>query len=199
VKQSQIQPFMEDNWPWFTVPIAHDLSMVAAPTAGLSVVGSYGFPESSSPSLDVASVFLSKRRGALLLDLSKFGKFEAGDGVHLALSYNEPDGTPHAEELDPTWNGAPVDERGVSMPQPGTARTVSLALFTSAMKEAVEQYETDQDSAISTLEKALARLELDATATGDASLSSEAGFWVKLLDLMKQGAPQGTFYDEEEY
>lgn len=199
-----ISPFMEDNWPWFTVPIAHDLSVTAQPTSGLSFNTGYGFPETSAgkpASLEVASVFLSKRRGGLLLELGPDAGHELaqGDGVTLALSYEDPAGEIHSKTLDPVYNGAPVDERGVSMPQPGIARAVSLALFTTAMREAAEVYGSNPSQAVSILEPALARLSEDAAATSDDALTAEAQFWAKLLDLMQSGAPQGDLYGGYEY
>jgi Ca-activated chloride channel family protein len=197
-----VNPFMTDNWPWFTFPIAHDLSVSAQPTSGLSVTAGYGFPETSAGtpvSLEVASVFLSKRRGGLLVELGPDAGHELaqGDGVSLALSYEDPTGLLHQETLNPAYDGAATDERGVAMPQPGIARAVSLALFTSAMREAAESYEYSHADAIAAFEPALERLSADAAATGDAELSQEAEFWTKLLTLMQSGAPQGDLYGSE--
>jgi Ca-activated chloride channel homolog len=204
MKRDDVSGFMADNWPWFTVPIAHDLSVQAQPTAGLSLTRGYGFPETSAgqpASLEVASVFLSKRRGALLLELGPNAGHElaAGDGVSLSLSYEEPSGTSHQETLAPAYDGAAPDERGVAMPQPGTARTVSLALFTSAMRDAAEIYADDKAAAISIFQPALERLTADAAATGDDDLAQEAEFWAKLLELMQSGAQQGDMYSYAEY
>lgn len=191
--------FMSDNWPWFVVPIAYDLKVEAAPTASMSVSASYGFPESAAgpaAALDVSTVFLSKRRGALLLELGKeqAAPIAAGDGVTLSLSYADTQGGAHSATLAPKFDGAPLDARGVSMPQPGLARTVALALFTTELKAALAAYTADPAVAAETLQKALDRLAADAGATGDAELAAEAAFWPKLLELMKKGAPQGSMY-----
>ena len=42
-----VDTFMADDWPWFTAPIAYDLSLHVGATAGYSVAQSYGFPESA--------------------------------------------------------------------------------------------------------------------------------------------------------
>ncbi|MFT3773864.1 MAG: VWA domain-containing protein [Minicystis sp.] len=199
VSPDDVPGFMGDNWPWFTVPIAYDLHLKAMPTEALSFSASYGFPESASgPSagLDVSTVFLSKRRGALLLELGKAqdAAITTGDGVSLSLSYNDPQGTSHQTTLTPAFDGAPLDARGVSIKQPGLARTVSLALFTTAVRASLEVYAADKEQAVVTLEAALARLTADAAATGDTDLDTEAKFWPKLLDLMKSGAAQSDLY-----
>jgi Ca-activated chloride channel family protein len=199
MKPDDVPTFMNDNWPWLAVPIAYDLKMAAAPTPLLSVAAAYGFPESASgpaSSLDVSTVFLSKRRGALLLELGRdqASPFAQGDGVALTLSYADPKGATHHASLAPAFDGAPLDARGVSMPQPGIARTVSLAIFTSELREALEAYGGQPAHAIEILEPALGRLAQDAAATSDAELTAEAEFWPQLLELMKAGAPQGDLY-----
>lgn len=199
VGPEDVPTFMNDNWPWFVVPIAHDLHLDAAPSQSLSIAATYGFPESASgpaATMDVASVFLSKRRGALLLELGQMqgAPFAQGDGVRLSLSYKDPQGGAHEALLSPAFDGAPLDARGVSMPQPGIARTVTLAVFTSELREALEKYATDQAAAIAILGPAIDRLAADAAATGDAELAKEAEFWPKLLELMTAGAEQGNYY-----
>jgi Ca-activated chloride channel family protein len=198
MKPEDVPTFMSDNWPWFTVPIAYDLHLSSTPlSSSLGVTASYGFPESASgpaSGLDVSTVFLSKRRGALLLELgrSDASPFVSGDGLRLSLSYADPQGKPHQASLSPAFGGAPLDARGVSMPQVGIARTVALAVFTSELKEALTAYTQDSAKAVATLEAALERLSADAAS--DAELTAEAEFWPALLTLMQAGAPQGDMY-----
>lgn len=201
-KMSEIDTFMDDNWPWFTVPVAYDMHVNAVPSEGLLLAAGYGFPETSQgkpAELDVASVFLSKRRGALVLELAPSGDAVIeGDGVDLTLTYTDPSGEAQLETLSPKFDGSPLDERGVSMPQEGIARAVSLAVFTSELRESLEQYSLDKATAIATLSAALDRLNKDALAAGDAELAAEVEFWKKLQTLMEQGAPQGDMYGGEE-
>lgn len=196
-EDSYVDAFMADNWPWFTAPIAYDLEVHATPSAGLSVAASYGFPGTDGgpgTDLQVASVFLSKRRGGLLLELAPPAEPAAGQGVALSLSYEDRAGTSHAATLEPSWDGAPVDARGVSLPEPGIERAVSLALFTTALRGALEGYGEDPAGAKAKLDAALERLAADAAATGDAELQAEADFWGGLSDLMASGATQGGLY-----
>jgi Ca-activated chloride channel family protein len=198
-RANSVGDFLSENWPWFTFPIAHDLVVTATPSPGLSVASAHGFPApaegAESSALEISSVFLSKRRGALLLGLAPEAPdspIQAGAGVSLSIAYEEPDGTPHVDELAPAYDGAPLDERGTAMPQPGLARAVSLAIFGAALTESLTTYETNPTGAASALEAALARLEADAAATSDEALLGEAAFWSQLLTLMQEGAPQAS-------
>lgn len=200
--RDQVPGFMEENWPWFNIPIAYDLSVKAAPTAGLVIGQTYGFPQPAAGEpamLDVSSVFLSKQRGALLLKLApdQGHAIASGDGVTLDLSYADPDGGKHETTLAPSFDGAPLSEAGVAMPQPGISRAVSLALFTSAMHDAVEAYQTNHTDAVTLFAPALDRLNADAVAANDEDLAKEAEFWIKLLDLMQNNAPQGDLYGQD--
>ena len=192
--------FMQDNWPWLAVPIAHNLKLSVAPSPGLTLEHAYGFPTgeagaTEAASLEVASVFLSKRKGALLLELSPESDQQlAGSSVDIDLSYSDRSGEAVTESLSASYSGEPLDERGVFMPQPSVGKTVALALLVQAMHDAAEKYAASHEEAIAILEPALDRFKADAAAIGDEGLAEEAAFWVKLLDLMKSGAPQGSFY-----
>lgn len=195
-----VEPFMADNWPWFVSPIAYDLSIQTELSSNVALAAAYGFPqdgEQPSATLDVSTVFLSKRRGGLLLELSPVGEAAlAGSRVDLTLSYVGTDGEPHTESLSARYDGEPVDERGTYLPQIGIAKAVPLALLVRAMREAAELYQIDHDAAVARLEPALRRYAAAAEAVGDADLQAEAEFWVKLLVLMIQDAPQGSLYGQ---
>lgn len=194
--------FMQDNWPWMATPIAHDLKLVATPSPSLSLSRAYGFPTgeagaTSIASLDVASVFLSKRKGALLLSLAPASQQEmAGAAVDIELSYVDRSGEAVTSTLSTSYEGQALDERGAFMPQASVDKTVALALLVQAMHDAAKDYDPDPAAAIATLETALARFAADAAAIGDAGIDAEAAFWPALLDLMKAGAPQGDFYGD---
>src|SRR5205085_10535159 len=72
-KSEHITEFMTDEWPWFTAPIAYDLAVDVRHSSDLTIEDGYGFPTGfgEDPRLDVATVFLSKRRGALLVSLTE--------------------------------------------------------------------------------------------------------------------------------
>lgn len=199
VETSDIDPFMSENWPWFTVPIAFDLEVRASPTPGVGVFAGHGFPggsDGAAKSLEVASVFLSKKRGGLLLELD--GALTADAGVDLELSYLGPDDAHHTSTLTARVGEAPLDERGVSMPGLGVSRATSLAIFMRAMHEAAELYAKNPDAAAKLLDTSLERLQADGEAAKDADLLGEAEFWKKLSTLMHAGASQGDLYGQYE-
>lgn len=188
-----VPAFMQDNWPWLASPIAYNLHVSALPAAPLSLVKSYGFPgDGSDATLDVASVFLSKKKGGLLLELSPGDAPLESGSTTVALSYSDLAGKTHEQKLDASYNGQALDANNSYLPQQGLARAVPLALLVTAMHDAAEQYGSSPSQAISILKPALDRFQKEAA--GDADLETEATFWTRLLDLMQQGAPQGNFY-----
>lgn len=197
-KPEDVTTFVDDSWPFFAVPVAHDLSLQVSPTAGLSQVAAFGFPGKGTDAakLDVATVFLSKRRGALLVELARADRapLVAEDGARVALSYADTSGTQHEGSITVSHDGAPVDASGKRYVQPATRRTVALALFTTRLKAALERYESEQSAAATDLEDALDALGADATEGADADLEAEKTFWTKLLVLMRSGAAQGDLY-----
>lgn len=187
----KVPAFMQDNWPWLASPIAYNLHLDAQPEQPLSLLNSYGFPGDGG-TLDVATVFLSKKKGGLLLELSPGDTPLHSGTCAVDLSWMDAAGQSHKQSLDASYNGQTLDESGSYLPQQGLARAVPLALLVTAMHDAAEQYSTSPTQAIATLKPALARFTKDAS--GDPDLEAEAQFWVKLLDLMQQGAAQGNFY-----
>ena len=78
----------------------------------------------------MATVFLSKRRGALLLQLApESAPIAAGDGVTLSLKYQDRDGEKINASLSVSHDGGALDARGHYMPEESVAKTVALALF----------------------------------------------------------------------
>ena len=191
-----IDPLMEDSWPWMVSPIAYDLRLAAKANGQLSLTRGYGFPTSEgSADLEVATVFLSRRKGAMLLELAPgSGAVLEGSAVQIDLSYADEQGNLRDESLSASYAGQPLDERGAFMPQVGIDKTVALALLVSGMHEAADSYATSKPEGIARLESTLERFAQDATAIGDPDIDAEADFWPKLLDLMKQGAPMGNLY-----
>jgi Ca-activated chloride channel family protein len=198
MSHDEVAPFFEDNWPWFLGPIAYHLSVAARPTVPLVVAEGYGFPVQSGwseASFDVASVFLSKRKGALLLRLANRESTPLDVAVtNLALSYQDRAGVLQEETLSVAYRGEALDEHGVFMPQQGIDKAVSLALLVSGMRAAAERYASNPSGAIADLQRTLDRFRADAARLNDAAIHAEAEFWPKLLELMQAGASQGSFY-----
>jgi Ca-activated chloride channel family protein len=195
-RATDIDDFIADHHPWFTTPIAFDLRVDVAGGSGWTIDRGLGFPaaaDAEAQGLEASSVFLSKRRGAMLVGFEPptGGQLFAGKFV---LSYQEPDGQEIVETLPFGHDGSPVDERGQWFAQRGTARTTALGLYAEAMHEAVVAYETDHDAAAAILAPAIERFTADAAALGDDDLPVEVALGEALLALILADAPQGTLY-----
>ncbi|KAB2896590.1 MAG: VWA domain-containing protein, partial [Kofleriaceae bacterium] len=130
-RSEHVAELIADEYPWFAVPIAYDLAVDVRHSSGLSIEHGYGFPTgfAEQPRLDVATVFLSKRKGALLVSLTE----DTEGALDLAyadadLSWVNPSGVEHTMTLRATRDGAALDERGQWFAQEATARTTALAL-----------------------------------------------------------------------
>jgi Ca-activated chloride channel family protein len=186
--------FMDESYPWFTTPIAYDLSLAVTPSAGLTVDRAYGFP-SEETELAVSTVFLSKRKGALLVSLAP-GDATALDtlSANLDLAYTTPAGTPRGEALHVERGGAPLDERGQWFGQTSVASTTALALLVAGMHDAAEAYASDPVTAQTIMQAAYDRYAEDAAASEDLQLAIEVDFAAAMLQLIIDRAPQGSLY-----
>lgn len=189
-----VPALMLDSWPWMVSPIAYDLVLEATPSEGFVVAKGYGFPESTvnEASLSVSTVFLSRRRGALLLRIGPVHD-EAFDrlSVGLSLRYQTTNGEPREEAFTKDFAVFTEDN---SFEQLGVDKTVALARLVSAMKTAAELYGEDRDNAISVLQRAHLQFEDAQSVMDDPGLARELAFSADLLELMRQGASQESFY-----
>lgn len=198
--EADVPVLMENSWPWMFSPIAHDLVLTTRPAAGFVVRDAFGFPGEPNPAemtLQVATVFLSKSRGALLVEISSDPE-EAlpSTSASVRLDYTTLAGEPVHEELSSGYQGQPTDAEGRWFEQPSVAKATALALLVSRMADACDAYATDHAAAIAILEPARERFASDAAALGDPALPAELAFTDAMLDLMRNDAPQGSFYDD---
>ncbi len=195
-RPEHVSALIADEFPWFTAPIAYDLAVAVRPAPGLAIADGYGFPAgfAEDPSLEVATVFLSKRRGALLVSLRET-ELAALDGLaaDLDLSWRNPAGVTRTSALHVARDGN-LDDRGQWFAQASTARTTALALLVSGMHDAADQYGNDRDAALAIMQAAADRFEADAAALAEPALDVEVALGRELLRLMQTGAPQGTLY-----
>ena len=199
-RRDDVDAFMEDNWPWFVSPIAYDMSMTVETTEGVTIHDAYGFPEGTEAStgLDVSTVFLSRRKGALLVSvrppaLGEDGVLGAFDMV-ANLRYVTLAGEVVEQQLEAAYQGEPVDERGHYYEQPSTGKAVALAVLVSGMHEAAVLYTEDQAAAIARMTAVRDRFAADAESLGNETLAPELQLAQDLLALMEQGAAQGGWY-----
>ncbi len=188
-----VDQFIEDNWPWFVSPIAYDMALSIAVTAGVTIAGAYGFPASDSDQevgFDVSTIFLSKRRGALLLRVEQVPNDGTGDDgtgdeteepvpaefpsfqLIADLGYQTPADEARTDTLDVIYDQQTLDERGHYYEQVGTAKTVALAVLVTSMREAAEVYGEDADAAVEIMTAARDRFAADLD-TINAMLSDD--------------------------
>ena len=192
--KEDVSELMDDSWPWMVSPIAYDLSIEINPCSGFTVADSYGFP-GEEPGLDVATVFLSKRKGALLLRLTPAIHIPmASLCVDNRLSYTTPEGAPVIETLKVAYPQGDLDTRGMVFEQNSVGKTVALAVMVSNMKLAAEKYAQDPGGAVAIMEKVVDRITADAAALADPALDPEVQLARDLLALMESGADQGDLY-----
>jgi hypothetical protein len=191
---------MADEYPWFTTPIAYDLRVSFRDTEW-SIDRGLGFPAASDAQqigLKAETVFLSKRRGALLTAFAAPG-VATPDTMRgtVDIAYRELWGAETTSSVPYGFTGGAVDARGHWYQQRGVARTTALALFTEAMHEAAVVYGTDPDEAELIMRAAQERFTVDAEVLADADLPVEVELGASLLQLIVNRAQQGTLYGQQ--
>lgn len=173
--------FGEDFKFWVT-PVAYDLDLDFRAAAPLALAAGYGIPgaDAAGAKMHVATVFLSRERGALVLRLDQAAEPEAPLGT-LALSYRDPEGALVEDSLAvaaptgaaPAWSS------------PGVRKALALTRFVLAAKEACNRRETgDAAGGAALAESAAVQLAAEAEALGDPALAAEAAFARQLADLL---------------
>jgi Ca-activated chloride channel family protein len=197
--EQEVNTFIENEYPWFTTPIAYNLRVNASLQDGWGIHRGLGFPaatDAQQVGLKAETVFLSKRKGALLVELNAPVDLPDSLAGAFSLQYVEADGTPIQESVAFAHDGRPLDERGQWFQQRGVARTTALALLTDGMHEAAILYGSDQTQALEVMRSANDRFAADAAALGDEDLLVEVELAAALTRLMEQRAPQGTLYGQ---
>jgi Ca-activated chloride channel family protein len=193
-----VTELMADDWPFLVSPIAYDMVVDVTPSAGFNVAETYGFPSSDEEvitTLDVSTVFLSRRKGALLLRVEpESGTDLNGMSLSGSLTYVTPEGEQVEEDVETAYAGEPVDDRGQYFEQQSVGKTVALALLVSSMHETARLYGEDREQSIAIMRGALARFSADAESLADEALAPEVDLAHNLLALMEQGAEQGDLY-----
>jgi Ca-activated chloride channel homolog len=192
---------LEASWPWMVSPIAYNLKVRLLPTSSYQLSKGYGFPVGSE-GLSVASVFLSNRRGALLVEMTPLPSAGASDGEKLKnltvvglLEYEDENASRVNQTLSLALpEGASLNDAGQVATQPSALKTIALAMFTSNAQEAARLYANNRTAAIALLTKAIERLQSDAVNQDDQALKETLPFGNDMLRLMKAGAPQGNLY-----
>ena len=190
----EINKIVKEDWPFLVSPVAYDLSLRLLPSNGFRVAEGYGFPTTNNKAeLNVSTVFFSRRRGALLVRLSKQDSDFENLSVQGLLSYETLDRKLKSQTLDLKYNGQPLKD-GHYYEQPSVGKTVALGLLVSNMRKAVEMYGTRREEAVSLMQDTLKRFRTDTENYPE--LSQEVSFAQALYELMRSGAKQGTLYGQ---
>ncbi|MFQ5490901.1 MAG: VWA domain-containing protein, partial [Phycisphaerae bacterium] len=192
---------MEDDWPWLLSPLAYDMRVALTLAPGYAVAESFGFPTGADedkpmPELEVSTIFLSRRKGALLVRLVPE---EAGDltGLNVTgqLSYTTPAGELIEQQLDMAYGHLEPDAAGQFFEQASVGKTVALALLVQTMHQAALEYAESHELAVARMRAGFERFVADAEALGDDDLTAEVELAGELLRLMESGAAQGDLYE----
>ena len=183
---------MEENWPFMVMPLAYDLK-VKFECDNVDIQHAYGFPSDNEAEFEVSSVFLSRKKGALLVQMgledaeTAIPSFETighieytterGEAVEkeISLSYESSQGNNYYEQQS-------VDQ------------SVALALLTESMKRVTELYATQRDLSVSVMEAALERYKAQIADVSNDNMIREELLAQDLLDLMQNDAEQQSEY-----
>lgn len=201
---ADVTDLMEESWPWMACPIAYNLQMAVYPQDGLELSESYGIPADDGAgniSLDVATVFLSRKKGAILLRFlgAEGENLEGPLEVGVDLAYTSIEGEAITDHIVTSVSADELDDRGMTYSQESVAKSVALAVLVRGMHSAAELYESDHDAAVAAMEAVVGRIEADAGAIGDEALEAETQLARDVRDLMVEGANQGDLYSGSGY
>lgn len=196
--EADVPVLMEQSWPWMFCPIAYDLTLAARPSENGQILEAYGFPGDTDPdevSRTSKTIFLSRKKGALLLELAPAAAGPiAAMSAAVTVDFTDLDGFAVHHELSASYSGQALDAGGRYFPQIGVENATALALLVTAMHDSATIYAADQTGAVARLQAARDRLASDIAATSDAEIDAELAFTDALLALMQNGATQGSLY-----
>ena len=190
----EVDTLMADSWPWMVSPIAYDLQLAIQSAPGFRLAESYGFPaaeEGVMPKLDVSTIFLSKRKGALLLCFQPERGLDPREMRFSAdLDYLPPQGAPVRQRLDIDLSGLQPGPRAFS--QRSVQIAVALAMLVTGMQDAAERYQHGGGSeAAMRAQQAVERFRKDRGGLEDDALAEAEALAVRFQGLLAAGAPQG--------
>jgi Ca-activated chloride channel family protein len=182
----------DEDFDFLVTPIAYDLHMQLTPAEGFRVEAVYGVPGvdpgASAASLDVATVFLSRRRGAIVARLSGSGEVQPNQPVVAnGFSFLPVEGeAPPAVSLTARYEGsAPLSSTSSWYSQNTVRKTVALTNFILGARLACELWQKGEKAAArEAADRTAALLQAEAEALDDAPLRTEAELAGKLATLM---------------
>lgn len=182
----------DEDFDFLVTPIAYDLRMALAPAEGFRVEAVYGLPGvepgASEAVMDVATVFLSRRRGAVLARLSGPGQVPPNQQlVSSAFAFSPVEGeAPAAVTLTASYEGSePLESTATWYSQRSVRKTVALTNFILGARMACEHWmKGEKAEAREVADRTETLLRAEAEALDDAPLRAEAELAGKLAALM---------------
>ncbi len=182
----------DEDFDFLVTPIAYELRMDLTPAEGFRVETVYGLPGvepgASEAALEVATVFLSRRRGAILARLTGSGELPAHQPVATsAISFQPVEGTPPPTvTLSAQYEGSePLSSTESWYSQRSVRKTVALTNFILGARLACEKWHAGEKAAAREVaDRTAALLSAEAEALDDAALRVEAELAGKLAALM---------------
>lgn len=187
------QEVFDEDFDFLVTPIAYDLHMALTPAEGFRVEAVYGVPGVdpgvSTATLDVATVFLSRRRGAIVARMSSSGEVHPNQSVVASgFSFQPVEGAAPPElTLTAKYEGSePLSATASWYSQRTVRKTVALTNFILGARQACEQWHKGEKAAASEVaQRTAALVRAEAEALDDAPLRTEAELAEKLAALMK--------------
>lgn len=183
----------DEDFDFLVTPIAYDLKMALTPAEGTRVEAVYGLPGvkpgASQAVMEVATVFLSRSRGAVLARLSRPEQGQVPPNQQLvssAFSFSPVEGASSAVTLSASYEGSePLTSSETWYSQRSVRKTVALTNFILGARKACELWiKGDKTKAREAADQTAALLQSEAEVLDDAPLRTEAELAGKLAALM---------------
>jgi len=181
----------DEDFDYLVTPIAYDLKMALTPAEGFKIEAVYGLPGvepgAAQAGMEVSTVFLSRRRGAILARLSREGEFAPGQSlVKGTLSFLPTEGGESSTLLTASYEGSePLAVTEAWYSQESVRKSVALTNFILGAQVACEKwYGGDRVGARELADRTVELLSLEAERLDDAPLRAEVQLARELAALM---------------
>jgi Ca-activated chloride channel homolog len=182
----------DEDFDFLVTPIAYDLHLELTPSEGFHVAAVYGVPGvdpgANSAGLDVATVFLSRRRGAIVVRLSGDGEVQPGQPVVTNdFSFQTVQGeAPPALTLTAKYEGSePLLSTSNWYSQRTVRKAVALTNFILGARQACEHWKNGEKAAAREVaDRTAALVQAEAEALADDPLRTEAELAHSLAELI---------------
>lgn len=183
-----IRTVFDKDFDYLVTPLAYDFSLELTIAPGFRFVAAHGVKSWQSgqetTTMQVATVFLSRNKGAMLVELEHDGSALPATAVPILsakLGYELADGARETDALAVELPAAAFVQRQPSYSQPAVRKAVALVTEVNGMQEACRRYwANDREGARGLLMQIEQLLSDHAKALGDTALSGEVALVAKL-------------------